>query len=380
MLVSLVPAALSLTSFALTLWQWIECRLFPLHRRQPAPAHAPSITLLKPLKGVDDQTETCLRSWFEQDYPGLVQLLFGVASDTDPAAPIVRRLIEQYPRADARLIVCSQRLGANAKVSQLIQLEPQARHDLLVLSDADVRAPRDLLRQLAPPFTDSRVGLVNSLYRVLAPVTFAARWDAVAVNADFWTGVLQSRRIEPTRFALGAVMAVRRSLVQQIGGFEALANHLADDFELGRRIADLSSTVQLNPVVVDCCHAGESLSAVWKRQLRWARTIRACRPASYGLSILANATLWPMLWFAFAPGAHTGTATAVCLLARMLTAFDNERRLRHSAAHWPWFWMAPIKDLLAAVHWVLAYAGNVVEWRGERYRIRRGGRIEPLSV
>lgn len=376
MLVSLVLGTLSLTSLALMLWQWLEGRLFPVHARRPIPSVAPPITVLKPLRGADAQTEACVESWFKQEYPGPVQLLFGVHDDDDPACGIVRRLIARFPNADARLIICRDRLGTNAKVSQLIQLEPHSNHDLLVISDADVRAPCDLLGQIALPFANPRVGLVNPLYRVSAPATTVTRWESVAVNADFWTGVLQSKRIEPMRFALGAVMAVRRRLVHQMGGFSSIANHLADDFELGRRVADENRLVQLCPVVVDCCHSRETWGAVWRRQLRWARTIRACRPLSYGLSIVANATLWPMLWLALTPGRSAAGVAALCLAIRVLTAFDNEKRLAQSVAHLPRFWMPLLKDALAAVLWGLAFTGNTVEWRGERYRIVSAGRIE----
>ncbi|NLH75253.1 MAG: glycosyltransferase [Verrucomicrobia bacterium] len=377
MFVPLILAGVALASLALALWQWVECRLFPLHERKRDYSFAPPITVLKPLKGADDQTESCLRSWFEQDYRGEVQLLFGVHTADDHAAAVVGKLLAEFPKVDARLIVCGERLGANAKVSTLVQLERLARNDLLVISDADVRAPKDLLAELAAHSADARAGLLNPLYRVLARPNFAGRWEGVSVNADFWTSVLQSRRIEPTRFALGAVMCVRRLDVGRIGGIAALLDYLADDFELGRRAAESVGIVELLPVVVDCCHGRENWGQVWRRQLRWARTIRACRPVAYGLSIVSNTTLWALACFISAPCTWTGVLAAVCLAARLATAFDNERRLVQSAAHLPWFWMPLVKDLLAAVQWALAFAGNTVEWRGQRYRIVRGGKIEP---
>ncbi|MGC8991041.1 MAG: glycosyltransferase, partial [Verrucomicrobiia bacterium] len=178
-------------------------------------------------------------------------------------------------------------------------------------------------------------------------------------------------------FALGAVMCMRRTDVQRIGGIAALLDYLADDFELGRRAAERVGIVELLPVVVDCCHGRESWGHVWRRQLRWARTIRACRPVAYGLSIVGNTTLWALACFISAPCTWTGVLAAVCFAGRMATAFDNERRLVESTAHLAWFWMPLVKDLLAAVQWALAFAGNTVEWRGQRYRIVRGGKIEP---
>lgn len=377
MFVPLILAGVVLSSLALALWQWIEGRLFPLHERKCDHSSALPVTVLKPLKGADDQTEDCLRSWFEQDYGGEVQLLFGVHSVDDPAAAVVGKLISEFPKADAQLVVCGERLGANAKVSTLVQLERQARSDLLVISDADVRAPRDLLAELATHSAYGRAGLLNPLYRVLARPSFASRWEGVSVNADFWTSVLQSRRIEPTRFALGAVMCIRRSDAKRIGGIAALLDYLADDYELGRRAAERIGIVELLPVVVDCCHGRESWRQVWCRQLRWARTIRACRPAAYGLSIIGNTTLWALACFISAPCIWTGVLAAVCFAVRLATAFDNERRLVQSTSHLRWFWMPLVKDLLGALQWALAFAGNTVEWRGQQYRIVRGGKIEP---
>jgi ceramide glucosyltransferase len=378
MLVPLILAGIALSSLALALWQWIEGWLFPLHERKRDRSLALPVTVLKPLKGADDQTENCLRSWFEQDYGGEVQLLLGVHTPDDPAAEIVVRLLAEFPKADVQLVVCGERLGANAKVSTLVQLERLAHNDLLVISDADVRAPKDLLAELAAHSANGNAGLLNPLYRVLARPSFAARWEGVSVNADFWTSVLQSRRIEPTRFALGAVMCVRRSDVQRIGGIAALLDYLADDYELGRRAAEKIGIVELLPLVVDCCHGRESWRQVWHRQLRWARTIRACRPTAYGLSIIGNTTLWALACFISAPCIWTGVLASVCFAARLATAFDNERRLVQSTAHLPWFWMPLVKDMLGAVLWALAFAGNTVCWRGQKYRIVRGGKIEPV--
>lgn len=393
-----VLGALSLASLTLTIWQWIEGCLFHFH--EPAPrsgelasaadvagnrrsavrpeltAGARGVTLLKPLKGSDAQTEVCLRSWFEQEYQGPVQLLFGIQTDDDPAGVVVRKLIAQFTDADAQLIVCRERIGPNAKVNKLAQLEPLAKYDLVVVSDADVRAPRQFVTALVAAFEKPTVGLVNALYRLDAPITLAMRWEALAVNADFWTGVLQSRRIEPMRFALGAVMAVRRRHVRDMGGFGILADHLADDFELGRRVASQGALVELSPVVVDCCHAPQPWTTVWRHQLRWARTIRACRPVGYGLSLLSNASLWPLLWIGLCPGLWSGVGAGLCLAVRVLTAFDNQRRLTGSSAHLRWLWLALVKDILSVALWVLAFAGSVVEWRGERYRIQRNGTIE----
>ncbi len=372
-----VLAGLAALSLALLLWQWIEGARFPLHRRAPAPDFAPPLTLLKPLKGADAETAACLRSWLAQDYPGPVQVLFAVAAETDPAVAVVRRLLAEFPAADAQLVLCPERLGPNAKVSQLAQLETRARHALWVVSDADVAVPPDFLRQLVRPFrAPAPAGLACALYELATPATAAMHAEALAVNADFWTSVLQARRLGPLRFALGAVMAVRRELVQRFGGFRALVAHLADDYELGRRIAALGERVELLPVVAACREAPRGARAVWRHQLRWTRTIRHCQPLPFAFSLLANATFWPLGWLLVAPGTASLAGLVACLGTRLAMAAHCQARLTRSWRHLPWLWWAPVKDLLAAALWALAFFGNTVEWRGERYKVRRGGRLE----
>jgi ceramide glucosyltransferase len=276
------------------------------------------------------------------------------------------------------LVVCPDRLGANAKVSTLAQLERHARHDLWVVSDADVHVPPDLLGNLVAPLEYDHVGLVNPFYAFGAAPTLAMRWEAISVNADFWSSVLQSRRLEPLRFALGAVMAVRRAHVQQLGGFTALANVLADDFELGRRVVQQGGGIALSPVVVTCREEPRPWTSVWRHQLRWSRTIRVCRPGPYAASVLSNATLWPLIWGLVCHHPLVWAGAAACLAVRVATAWDNQRRLTRSNAHCGWLWLVPVKDLLQAVLWALAFAGNTVEWRGERFRVHRTGELVPI--
>ena len=296
---NLIFAALALLSLALLLWQWLAARRFPLHRRAANPAFTPAITLLKPLKGADDTIADSLQSWFNQKYSGPVQILFGVADAADPVCEIVHNLIAENPNHDAQLIICENLEGANAKVAKLVQLETFARHDLILVSDADVRVPPDFLANIVTPLRDPRIGLVNCFYRLANPVTAAMQWEAVAINADFWSQVLQSQTLKPLDFALGAVMLARREAIAKIGGFKSLADCLADDYQLGRRIAEENYRVALCPVVVECWHAPMNWRDVWRHQLRWTRTIRRLPAPALFFSILSNATLWPLLWRPF---------------------------------------------------------------------------------
>jgi ceramide glucosyltransferase len=373
-------AILTAISFALTVWRWIVSRRFPLHRRRAVHTSLPGITFLKPLKGCDAETKNCLRSWFLQEYPGPIQILFGVASAEDPVRPIVEELLAEFPNADARLMVCGENLGANAKASTLRQLEPHCRHELLMISDADVRVPRDFAVNVAPYLADPAVGLVNCFYRLANPSTVAMRWEAVAINADFWTQVLQSRSLRPVDFALGAVMTLPAAQLKAIGGFATLADFLADDYQLGRQVARQQKRIEFATVVADCCDPAMSWAQVWAHQSRWAQTIRVCQPGPFFLSILNNATVWPVLLLLDTRAPLAVCASAACVAFRVVTALRQESMMTQSSAYAVHWWMAPVKDLLDAVLWAGAFAGNQIVWRGDRYRVLRGGKLQKIQA
>jgi ceramide glucosyltransferase len=201
--------------------------------------------------------------------------------------------------------------------------------------------------------------------------------EAVAVNADFWSQVLQGNMLKPMDFALGAVMATTKTRLAQIGGFEGLLDYLADDYQLGHRIARTGARLVICPVPVECRSAAQSASAVWKHQLRWARTIRVCQPTAYFFSILSNATLWPLLGL-IGNGLGGVTLLAVAVLLRILTARSNYARLA-GANGWKAGFLAPLKDLLQVPIWALAFVGNEIVWREQRFRVDRGGKLTPLA-
>jgi len=207
----------------------------------------------------------------------------------------------------------------------------------------------------------------------------------VCINADFWSQVLQSQSLKPLDFALGAVMATRRRELREIGGFRALLDCLADDYQLGHRIARRGGRIALSTVVVECWSAPMGWAEVWRHQLRWARTIRVCQPAPYFFSVLSNATLWPLVWLAAQPSAPVLGCVLACALVRVSTALNLQRRLAGASAGnhatatsllaWRDGWLVWLKDLLQVVVWALAFAGNRIEWRGERMRLQRDGTL-----
>lgn len=421
MILNVILGSLALLSLALLLWQWLAARRFPLHQRVTDTSFAPAVSLLKPLKGCDAATEDCLRSWFSQDYAGEIQILFAVVSLEDPVCAVVQKLTKEFPQRDAQLIVVSEFVGANAKVSKLVELEKLAKHEIIVVSDADVRVPADFLANVVQPLrkveskkqkveidqglltsaaTEKEVGLVNCFYRLANPQTLAMQWEAIAINADFWSQVLQSKTLKPLDFALGAVMVTRRRNLEEIGGFKALADCLADDYQLGNRIAKRGHEIVISPVVAECWDPPMDWRAVWKHQLRWARTIRVSQPVPYFFSILSNAGFWALICLAFGalqisgyeiPNDHESAMHGslyvirmpdlfliggVSILIRIMVAFSLQSRLTQSIKSIFYYWLVPFKDVLQFAIWLGAFAGNNIEWRGQIYRLRPDGTLE----
>lgn len=380
-LLNVILAAFAVLSFELVLWQYFAARKFPLHKRIADASFSPAVSIFKPLKGCDATTAQSLESWLQLNYAGPVQILFGVASADDPVCNIASELIRKYPSADAQLLVCGKALGMNAKVSTLAQLERSAKHDLILVSDADVRVPPDFLGNMVALLREPEVALVNCFYRIANPVNRAMQWESVAINADFWSQVLQSQTLKPLDFALGAAILMRRKSLEQAGGFPAFVDCLADDYQIGNRIAKNGGRIALCPVVVECWDPPMNWRAVWKHQLRWARTIRVCQPAPYFFSILSNASLWPLLWLVVSlvqTKTYCALAAALLLAPRAFIAQSLQRRYNDNDQRPAPFWLAPVKDLLQAAIWAIAFCGNKIEWRGRKMRLRRDGTLEPI--
>lgn len=283
----------------------------------------------------------------------------------------------EHPEVPAQLIICSERLGPNAKVSKLSQLEKLVQHEYLCVSDADVWAPPDFLTNAVASLQNDNVGLVNCLYRFATPFNLAMRWEAFAVNADFWSQVLQSLSLGPMNFGLGAAMVMPRSQLTRIGGFSHLVQQLADDYHLGRKISESGARIELCPVVVDCRSAPMTFSEVWAHQLRWARTILVCQPVAFFLTVLSISTIWPVLWLVLQPGWFSAAGTVLCLGMRGVVGAYLQGKMtgqfQAAAAG-----MAIVKDVLQLAIWALAFTGREVAWRGVNYRVEAGGRLVKL--
>ena len=336
----------------------------------------PGISLLKPVKGLDQDTSACLASFINQKYPHR-QILFGVADPADPVFPVLRELQGKHPDVDIQIINCPQELGLNPKVSTLRQLLPHADHELIVISDSDVRAKPDLLTRLAAALQQPGVGLATCLYRSGPVQTVGGALEALSISADFIPSVAMAHYVEGINFALGAVMALPRHILERIGGFPAIADYLADDYQLGYRVSRAGLQVHLLPYVVETLGGRETVAGYLAHQLRWARTYRVCRPQGYFAYGITFALPWGLLsWLASGLASWGGRLALLCLLVRLAVAAVSERACLRGRLPWRYFLLLPVKDLISFGLWVLSFLGDTVMWQGRRYRVAPDGRLE----
>jgi ceramide glucosyltransferase len=334
--------------------------------------HLPPVSILKPLKGVDPQIWECFCSHCEQEYPKF-QLLFGVSDPRDPAVEVVRKLQAAYPSVDIDLIVCERVLGTNIKVSNLAQMLPSARYDVLVVNDSDIRVPPDYLRAVAAPLNAS-VGLVTCLYHGAAGGTLGSRLEALSISTDFIPGVLTARFIERgLNFGLGSTLAFRRCGLEAIGGFESLVDYLADDYELGRRIAATGKKVELSAATVATMLPSYNLGQFFSHQLRWSRTIRDARRWGYVGLVFTFGLPWALATLLAAGGAAWAWALlGMTFAARVALAFAAAVLVLDDPQFFRNVILLPLRDLIAPIVWATSFMGNSIQWRGENLTLKDG--------
>jgi len=341
--------------------------------RAAAQAQWPAVSILKPLKGVDPEIWESFCSHCEQDYPEF-ELIFGVNDADDPACDVVRRLQQAYPNMPVRLLVCDQVLGANRKVSNLAQMAKAARYDVLVVNDSDIRVARDYLKRIVAPLADSGVGLVTCLYRGVPATTLGSRLEALGIGTDFALGVLSARFLEGgIRFGLGSTLAFRRGDLAASGGFEALTDYLADDYELGRRIAAKGKRVELSGTTVATFLPAYSFAEFWQHQLRWARTIRDARRGGYVGLLFTFGLPWALAALIASRGAGWAWALfAMTLLLRVIAGSGAALAALRDQCAVKNAWLFPLRDLIAPLVWFGGLFGNRIHWRGDAFVLRDG--------
>jgi ceramide glucosyltransferase len=340
-------------------------------------AAAPSVTVLKPLRGVEADLQSRLATFCDQDYPGPLQLLFGVQDAHDPAVAVVERLIAERPGRDLRLVVSTRPAGPNPKVATLVGLQPHIRHDVVVLSDSDVSVERDYLARIVVALAQPDVGLVTCLYRGAPLPGRWARLASMAVDYHFLPDVLVGLALGLARPCFGSTIALRRETLERIGGFEAYLGYLADDYVLGAAVRALGLRVAIPPWVVahDCPE--QSLVDLWRHELRWARTLRAISPRGYLGKVITNPLPLALLGAALRGFDALGIASVVAALAcRLVLQRQVDHTLRLNTSRWR---LGPARDLLAFAVYVASFFVDVVSWRGRRYQVRADGTLVPVT-
>lgn len=336
----------------------------------------PSVSQIKPIHRVDAGLREALASFLSQDYPGPFEVVLVCREPSEELNALVEDLARSFPKVPLRLVVGAGP-GINRKVASCVLGVEQAGKEILVFSDADMRAPEGYLRRVVQPFADPRVGLVTCLYSVQRVLGLAGALEGLS-DADFSASVLVARRVEGLSFALGATMALRREALDQIGGFGVLQDHLADDYQLGNRIARSGWKVELAGVVLEDLVGRPRFRDYFWHQLRWMRTYRICRPVGHAAFLVTQGLPWSLGLLGCTGAAPLGWwVLGTWLVVRMLTAVSIWHTLSGGRAA-AWGLAVPLKDLLYLVLWVSSLLGSTVLWGGQRFRVLRDGRIQPL--
>lgn len=392
--VEIATTALAVAGMAYFLASIIAARVFLHDRRSSKPAFAPDVTILKSLKGLDPGMMDAFRSHCGQNYAGEFELLFGVSSTDDPAVAAVTQLQAEFPERSIQLVECPQRLGTNGKVSTLAQLVEHARHDFLLINDSDITVgPRYLERVMccfAPAPREAAkppVGLVTALYRGKPHKAdsrgsgLPSRLEALGIATEFMPGVLLSKMIEGgLHYGLGSTLAVRREALDKIGGLLPLVDYLADDYELGARVANAGYRIEVSAEVVETAIPAYAWRGFFDHQLRWLRTVRCSRRAGYAGLIVTHGFGWALI---------NVLASGISPLSLWLLALSFFLRLAQAmtvgaavlADHevLPSLWLLPLRDVVAMALWAAGFASDTIVWRGERFMLKNG-KLAPVAA
>lgn len=348
-------------------------------RDEDSEGFTPPVSILKPVRGLDREAYENFASFCRQDYPRY-EILFGVADQQEPAIPIIQKLIRDFPKLSIRLLIGCEDLGSNDKVNKLCRLVREARHDLLVISDSDIRVRADYLRSVVSPFRDPQVGVVTCTYVGLAERRLWSELEAINLASNFLAGVLVARQLEGVKFSLGATIAITRERLGEIGGFEALADFASEDFEVGNRVAARGYRVKLSSCTVQTVCFSRTAKEFFEQHLRWAVGLRHSRPGGHFGWLLTQGLPCSLAAMAVAPSALVAAGYLGAYLSlRLAMAWTvgvwglRDELLKKK------FWLLPLSDALGFLIWVLSFGCNRINWRGNRFYVRKG-RLVPLVI
>jgi len=366
LLVALVPLAYYVVAILAVL------RFFRRERRLPRPDFCPPVSILKPVHGLDFGSYENFSSFCRQNYPDY-EILYCVNEMSDPAVPVIQKIMAEFPERRIRIFAGAAQVGTNRKVNNLALLTKEAQHEFLVQSDADVRVDPDYLREMLAPFADPAVGVVSCFYRGITQPNLFAEMEAIGAASDFAPSAMVADWVEGVTFALGASVATRKTWLEKMGGYESFANYLADDYEIGYRVHKAGGKALLSREVVSTMFPALSLREFWEHQVRWARTTRLARPASFmGLIVthglpfaIAAALVAPSGWIAAAYlGAFLILRLSLAWVAGVWGVGDQVLRTK--------WWLVPFRDAVHFIVWLSSFASNRVKWGDTEYTIEQG--------
>jgi len=336
----------------------------------------PHVSIVKPLYGHEPGLYANLESFCLQDYPGRIQIVFGVHDLGDPAVRVVRDLQRAYPQREISLVVDNRLHGENRKVCNLVNMEPSIAGEVVVVSDSDIRVGPTYLRDVVAPLADRAIGFVTSLYTGDSTGSLWSRLSAMGINYQFLPNVAAGVRLGLAFPCFGATVALRRSVLREIGGFSILADKLADDYDLGRAVRAAGYRGHLAPgLVAHVCDEKDGRE-LWSHEARWQKTIRLIDPAGYGGSALTFALPWALLGcaLAFSPLAVLVLLAVAASRLHLLKTVDDATGAR-AAPHF----LFPLRDVVSFAVYLSAFAGDTVSWRGRRFRVDSDGALTPAQ-
>lgn len=329
------------------------------------------VSILKPIYGLDRDAYENFASFCRQDYPDF-EILFCVSDENEPALPVINKLIADFPHRAIRLLVGSEPMGVSDKVNKLCRLTREARHDLLIVCDSDVRVEPGYLRTVVAPFRDPSIGAVTCLYRGLTDGSFAADLEALGNSIDFAPGVLAARFLSGVNFTLGATIVTTKGRLAEIGGFESLVNYFSDDYEVGNRIAARGRRIELSTLPVSVVYPRETLGDAFRHQVRWNASIRCSRPDGHFGLIVTQGLAWTVVAAAIAPTMALAVAyVAAYIVLRPAMAWTVAVWGMHDDLARRKIWMSPLRDAFGFAAWIASFLPQRIHWRGQEFYIRK---------
>jgi ceramide glucosyltransferase len=373
-------AAIPFIYYAIALF---SCLRFFLEARSHSAAPGnflPPVSILKPVRGLDPEAYENFASFCRQDYPQY-EIVFCVGDTTDPALPVLQRLIRDFPETTIRILIGSGRQATNDKCAKLERLTQEAAYEHLVINDSDVRVQPEYLRTLVAPFANPKVGAVTCLYVPTQETTWVQRLQDIGMLSDFYPGILVAKQLDGVKFALGPTIATTRGHLREFGGYAAIENKPADDLLIGRLVAEQGHEVVLLPYAISTVPDFHSLQDLFLKRLRWITVMRNLRPAGhFGLIFTLG-----LPWAIFAVLVHPTVAVGIAYLGGylfvrwLLTLLVGAAGLKQPGV-WRNLIFVPLWDAMATLIWLVSFTRKTIRWRGHNYYIVDGTLVPAAST